>query len=125
MPLINNNTLPLTLNFLRANLQRPNQTRLLLALSLDGNDLPGINGMLGIREPAAGGCQSGSHERGTGKHEADRAAVDLDCWEGCRECVDEAEVWDWGAVEGLEEEGCRVYCVEGCSFGAMKERGQG
>lgn len=119
MPLINNNTLPLTLNLLRANLQRPNQTGLLLALSLNSNDLPGVNGVLGIREPAARGCQARSHKGSTGKHEADCAAVDLDCWESCWECVDEAEVRDRGAVEGLEEEGCRVYCVEGCSLGTI------
>lgn len=33
--------------------------------------------------------------------------------------MDELEVWDWGAVLGLVEEGVGVYCVEGGFFGSV------
>lgn len=48
MTFINNNSLPFTLNLLSANLQHTNHTNLLLALSLDANDLPSLKRMLGI-----------------------------------------------------------------------------
>lgn len=32
--------------------------------------------------------------------------------------MDEAKVWDWGSVNGLEEEGGCVYCVEGHAVGS-------
>lgn len=82
MPLIHNNTLPLTLHLLGAHLQRTNKTNLLLPLGLNSNDLSRLKRMLGIGQTAARGRQAGSHERGAGEDEADCAAVDLDGWEG-------------------------------------------
>lgn len=121
MPLIHRMPLPLLLHLLRPNLQHPHETNLLLPLSRNTHNLTRLKLLLpflGIREPATGRSQAGSHQGRTGEHEADGAAVDADCgdcgWEG----VEEAEVGDWGSVEGLEEEGGGVYCVEGCAVGA-------
>lgn len=82
MTLIHNNSLPFTLHLLRAHLQCTNKTDLLLPLRLDGNDLSRLERMLRIRETAARGSQTGSHQGGAGEDEADCAAVDLNRWEG-------------------------------------------
>lgn len=106
MPLIHNNPLPLILHLLRAHLQHPHKTSLLLPLRLHSNDLPRFQRVLRVREPAPRRSQARRHQGCAGEHEADGAAVDLDGWQGGREGVDEFQVWDGRAVEGLEEEGC-------------------
>lgn len=119
MPLVHNNSFPFTLDVLRASLQHANQTHLFLPLSLNANNLPRLNGMLCIRQSPAGGRQPGSHERSAGEHEANGTAVDLQGRDRGGEFVHEFEVWDGRAVEGLEEEGGRVYRVEGCALGSV------
>jgi hypothetical protein len=119
MALIHNNTFPFALDLLSANLQHTNKTDLLLTLSLNTDDLSGLKGMLGIGQTTSGRGETGSHEGRAGEHEADGAAVDLDCWDGGGVSVDEAEVRDWGSVDGLEEKGGGVYCVEGHAVGAV------
>lgn len=120
MSLVHDDALALVLHFLGANLKRPNKTSLLLTLGLHSNDLTRLKSMFSIGEPATGRRQTGGHERSTGKHEADGATIDLDCWEGSGEGVDEPEMGNWRAVKGLEEERRGVYCVEGCSLRAFQ-----
>lgn len=119
MPIIHNNPLPHLLHLLRPNLQPPHQTRILLPLRQNRNHLPPFQRLLLLGQPAARRGQSGRHKRRAREHEADRAAVDLDAGEGGGVCVDEFEVWNWGAVLGLVEEGGGVYCVEGGFFGSV------
>jgi hypothetical protein len=103
MTFIHDNTLSFALNFLGANLQHANEANLLLTLGLDTNDLTRLNRVLCVGESASRGCQTWSHECGTGKHEADGAAVDLDSWDGGGVGVDETEVGNWRSIDGLEE----------------------
>lgn len=119
MTLIHNNSLALRLHLLSAHLQRTNKTYLLLTLGLHSNDGTSLKRVLSIRQRATGGCQTRGHECGAGEHEADSTTVDLDGWEGGGEGVDELEVGNWRAVEGLEEEGGGVYCVEGNAVGTV------
>ena len=119
MPIIHNNPLPLILHLLRPNLQTPHQTRILLPLRQNSNNLPLLQRLLFLRQPTPGRGQSGRHQRRAREHEADRAAVDLDTGEGGGVGVDELQVRDWGAVLRLVEEGGGVYCVEGGFFGSI------
>lgn len=105
MAFIHNNTLAFTLDLLSTNLQHTNKTNLLLALSLNANNLACLKCILGIGQSASGGSQARGHEGCAGENEADGTAVDLDGWNGGGVGVDETEVGDWGAVDGLEEEG--------------------
>ena len=112
MAFIHNHALSFTLDFLGANLQHTDEANLFLALGCNTNDLTGLNGMLGIRQSTSGGSQAGGHESCAREDEADGTAVDLDCWDGGGVGVDETEVGNRRTVDGLEEEGGGVYCVE-------------
>lgn len=80
-------------------------------------DALGVFGVAG--ETATGGCESGSHERGAGEHEADCAAVDAQTGEAVGVAVDDGEVGEEGVVHVLEEEGGGVEGEEGDAVGAV------
>lgn len=119
MPIIHNNSLPLLLHLLRPNLQTPHKTSILLPLRHNRNNLPFLQRLLLLGQPAPRRSQSGRHQRRAREHEADRAAVDLDRRERGGIRVDELEVRDWRAVLRLVEEGGGVYCVECGFFGSI------
>lgn len=119
MALIHNNTLPFALDLLCANLQHTDKANLFLSFGLDTNDLTSLERMLGIRQASSRRGEAGGHERCPGEHKANSAAVDLDCRDGGGVGVDEAEMGDWRSVNGLEEEGSGVYCVEGHAVGSL------
>lgn len=104
--LVHNNTLSFALDLLGANLQHTDKTNLLLALSLDSNNLPSLNSVLGIRQSTPRGGKTGSHKRCARQHESNGTAVDLDCRDGRGVLVDEAEMRDGRSVDRLEEERC-------------------
>lgn len=80
MSLVNHHTFPFTLDLLRANLQRTNKTDLLLALRLHRNNLARFQSVLCVGKTTTRRCQTGSHQSGAGKDEANSAAVDLNGW---------------------------------------------
>ena len=121
MPLVHHNTLTLALDLLGTDLQRANQTDFFLPLGLNGDNLTRFNGVFGVRETTTGRGEAGSHKCRTGENKANSTAVDLDGWEGSREGVDEAKVWDWRAIKGLKKQWGGIYCVEGCSFGPVEK----
>lgn len=88
--LIHNNTLSFALDLLGANLQHTDKTNLLLALSLDSNNLPSLDSVLSIRQSTPRGGKAGSHKRCAREHESNGTAVDLDCRDGRGVLVDEA-----------------------------------
>ena len=89
MPLVNSNPLGLALDILRTNFQTTDHTRILLPFSHDSHRLSLVELVFSIWQPSPSGGQPGSHQRRTRQHEADGAAIDLDCWEGIGKCVDE------------------------------------
>lgn len=127
MPLIHDHPLALLLHLLRAHLQRPHETDLLLALRPHGHHLPRLQRVLRVGQPPAGGGQPGRHERRAGQDEADRAAVDLHGGQGVGELVQQAEVRDERGVivGGLVEEGVGVDRVEGCVVGTVSTNTNG
>lgn len=113
MPFIQNNTLSFTLNLLRANLQRPNETGMLLPLSHNSHHTPLFHLLVSVGQPAPRRSQPGCHQRRTGEHEPDRATIDLYRGQSSGISVHELEVRDRRAVLGLVEEGFIVDAVQG------------
>ena len=109
----------LLLNLLRPHPQYAHQTRLLLPLSFDDDDVTLAQGILSGGEATARRCQTWGHQCGTGEDETDGATIDGDAWEAIGEGVDDAEVRDERVIHMLPEEGGVFERVEGDAVGSV------
>lgn len=139
MRILNNGSLPLILDILRAHDQESHRARLRLALSAHNNRLPlrelprppilliqplprpvlRPHRQHPARQAATSGREAGGHEGGAGEHEADGAAVDAHAGEGGGEAVHEAQVRQQRGRVLLEEERLAVQHVQRAAVGQL------